>query len=132
MAYGIRHILKILNWKKVMVGLNTNDLSHPVVIVGLVVVCCFLWQIISVLFERITHCKEKQNGAIIEQLRTLNDKLTELIVDVRLISSHALKLEDDIKSLNHNIQNIGKTVGEHSKTLAVHTEKISNLEFLLK
>jgi len=115
-----------------MVGLNTNDLSHPVVIVGLVVVCCFLWQIITVLFEKITHSKEKQNNAIIEQMREMNNKLTDIYCDVRVLSGKLNKFEDDIFSINKNVLEINKTVGEHSKTLAVHTEKISNLEFLLK
>jgi hypothetical protein len=102
--------------------------NNPVFALLLLVACATLWQVVSVLFERITHSKEKQNSAIIEQLRTLNDKLTELIIDVKIISNHSLKLENDIKSLNDNAKNIGITVGEHSKTLAIHSEKIKNLE----
>jgi hypothetical protein len=111
-----------------MIDFTTEDLSHPVIIVGLVIVCCLLWRGISYLFSRITHSKDKVNDAIVEQLRELNDKFTELLTDVRIMRVKSLNIEDDIKVTNESVKKISCTVAEHSKMLAVHSEKIKNLE----
>ena len=109
-------------------GIKYDDLYHPVIIVGLVLVCSLLWRLISYLFVKLTHKEEKANKVIVEELRELNKKVSELITCVTVLTGKSSDFNDALKHTNFSLKQAKEQLHEHSKILAIQTEKLKHLE----
>ena len=118
-----------------MIDFNTEDMSHPAVIVGLVVVCSLLWRLVSFLFEKITHHKDRADELIKESLRNIekkldatNSKLSELHADFIVVATKVDKLDDKVNNIQIEVRTMDDILNDLCRDVAVHTEKIKNLE----
>ena len=112
-----------------MIGYSYEEIAQsPTAIIAIVLACVILTKVASYLFEKLTHSKEKQGVAIVKQLQQLNEKLTELITDVRVLTHKSSDFEDDLKHVNYSLKQAKEQLHEHSKIIAIQTEKIKNLE----
>ena len=108
---------------------DSTLMSNPVYALLLLVACCLLWNITRTLFERLTKAKDKENSAVVEQLKETNNILAEIKCEVRVSTNKISELDNDVKCIDKDIREIGVKVNEHDKTLVRYEEKIKNLKY---